>query len=80
MKYETWKEPGAKGKAYYIFYGLKTTKDIEAAVKLIAKERKIALADVKFSTAWVKGQDLYLGKDQIVGAKKAIAIFRKGGK
>ena len=43
MNYETWREPGKTGRTYYIFFGLKDTKELEAAAKIIATERKIAV-------------------------------------
>lgn len=77
MNYETWREPGAKGKTYLIFFGLKNTKEIEEAVKTFAREHKTAVKNVGFCTAWVKGEDLYLGNGPVVGAKKAIAVYRE---
>lgn len=78
MNYETWREPGKTGRTYYIFFGLKDTKELEAAAKIIATERKIAVKKIGFSTAWIKGDDLYLGNGPVVGAKKAIAFYRRG--
>ena len=80
MKYDEWKEPGKTGKAYYIFWGLKSVKQVAEAVGIIAREKKIGADKLEFSTAWIKGEDLYIGKGPVVGAKKAVAIFRKGSK
>ena len=80
MNYEEWNEPGKTGRRYYIFYGLKSTKELAEAVGIIARDKKIGAAKLEFKTAWIKGEDLYIGKGPVVGAKKAVAIFRKESK
>lgn len=77
MNYETWREPGAKGKTYLIFFGLKDTEEIVEAIKTFAREHKTAVKNVGCCFAWVKGEDLYLGNGPVVGARKAIAVYRE---
>ena len=77
MKYETWREPGKTGRAYYVFFGLKNTKEIEEAARLVASDRKISIKHISSVFAWIKGTDLYIGNGPVVGAKKAIAFYRR---
>ena len=71
---------GARKSTVLIFWGLKSVKQVAEAVGIIAREKKIGADKLEFSTAWIKGEDLYIGKGPVVGAKKAVAIFRKGSK
>lgn len=78
MNYETWREPGKTGRTYYVFFGLKTTQQLVEAAETVARVRKISTSKVSAETAWIKGNDLYLGKGPVVGAKKAMAFYRRG--
>ena len=77
MNHEVWREPGKTGRTYYVFFGLKTTKELDEAVKTFAREHKTSIKNVRYSTAWIKGENLYLGRGPVVGARKAIAVYRE---
>lgn len=77
MGYEVWKEPGAKGRTFYVFYGLKLAEQATEAVRIIAADIHVGKLKLLVHDGCVKNDTLYID-GYIPGTKKVHVITRKG--